>query len=335
MTIRDVAARAGVSVATVSRVLNGMNIVRNETSAQVLEAARSLRYVPNLAARSLSIRRTQTIGIVLPEMHGEFFSEVIRAVDVAARGHGYHILVSGSHSDVREMMEMVDAMRGRVDGLVVMAPDVAVDTLTDDVPLVLLNSTDTRHNAICIDNYAGAREMMRHLAAQGHTQIAFITGPAQNADARERLRGYRQSMRGPDAKPIEVRGDFTEAAGEAAALEIVAMRPRPTAIFAANDSMAIGTLSALANSGVSVPGEVSVVGFDDIPIARYVTPHLTTIAVDLGELGRRAFAVLVDSIGHANARQPRRERIAASLVVRKSSGPPDIKRKTRTKGEDS
>jgi LacI family transcriptional regulator len=318
-TIRDVAAKAGVSVATVSRVLNGKNIVRDETTAQVLEAARELRYVPNVAARTLSIRRTQTIGIVLPEMHGEFFSEVIRGVDVAARGHGYHILVSGSHSDAQEMMAMVEAMRGRVDGLVVMAPDVAVDSLADDLPLVLLNSSDTHHDAITIDNYGGARELMRHLSSLGHTQIAFITGPQQNADARERLRGYRQAMRTLDVKPCEVRGDFTEAGGEAAGREIVALRPRPTAIFAANDSMAIGALAALAAAGVSVPGEMSVAGFDDIPIARYVTPQLTTIGVDIGELGRRAFAVLLDNIGSAGGRAPRRERIATALVVRKST----------------
>ncbi len=216
-TIRDVAARAGVSVATVSRVLNGKELVREATSAQVLEAARTLRYVPNVAARSLSIRRSQTIGIVLPEMHGEFFSEVIRGIDVAARREGYHILVSGSHSEAREMMEMVEAMRGRVDGLVIMAPDVAVVEIGEQLPVVLINSRDEGRDAITIDNYGGARTMMRHLASLGHTRIAFITGPPQNADARERLRGYRQSMRGTDAKPIEVRGDFTEASGHRAA----------------------------------------------------------------------------------------------------------------------
>src|SRR5688572_917335 len=147
-TIRDVAARAGVSVATVSRVLNGKELVRETTSAQVLEAARDLRYVPNIAARSLSIRRNQTIGIVLPEVHGEFFSEVIRGVDVAARREGYHILVSGSHSDVREMMEMVEAMRGRVDGLVIMAPDVAVDEIGEQLPVVLINSRDEGRDEI-------------------------------------------------------------------------------------------------------------------------------------------------------------------------------------------
>src|SRR4051795_10010268 len=198
-TIHDVAARAGVSVATVSRVLNGKELVREETSRHVRAAAKSLRYVPNVAARSLSIRRSQTIGIVLPDVHGEFFSEVIRGIDLAARAAGYHILVSGSHSDPAQMLEVVATMRGRVDGLVVMAPDVAVtplrESLAPDMPVVLLNSSDREHDAITIDNFGGARAMMRYLFSLGHDSVAFIKGPAQNADARERLRGYRQSMR--------------------------------------------------------------------------------------------------------------------------------------------
>src|SRR5262249_30996077 len=140
------------------------------------------------------------LGIVLPDVHGEFFSEVIRGVDLAARRAGYHILVSGSHSDVSEMLSVLEAMRGRVDGLVVMAPDVAPRSLhrslPPDLPLVLLNSLDEGRDAITIDNYGGAQEMMRHLFALGHRRIAFIKGPRQNADARERLRGYRDALRG-------------------------------------------------------------------------------------------------------------------------------------------
>src|SRR5436853_3294040 len=166
VTIHDVAARAGVSVATVSRVLNGKAVVREETLRQVQEAARALRYVPNVAARSLSSRRSQTIGIVLPDVHGEFFSEVIRGIDVAARRAGYHILVSGSHSDAGEMLEVLQTMHGRVDGLVVMAPDVPLPSLHaplgPGLPVVLLNSTDGELEAITIDNYGGARTMMRH-----------------------------------------------------------------------------------------------------------------------------------------------------------------------------
>jgi LacI family transcriptional regulator len=180
--------------------------------------------------------------------------------------------------------------------------------------------------------------MMRHLAGLGHTRIAFISGPATNADARERLRGYRAAIaagvvrasgapsapetrrkRGPREERIEFPGDFTERTGHDAVKQILAREPRPTAIFAANDSMAVGALSALRDAGLDVPRQMSVVGFDDIPIARYVNPPLTTIHVDIAELGRRAFAVLLEVLAHPKARL-KRERIETSLVVRKSSG---------------
>jgi LacI family transcriptional regulator len=323
-TIHDVAARAGVSVATVSRVLNAKSVVREDTRRIVSEAAKALRYVPNVAARSLSIRRSHTIGIVLPDVHGEFFSEVIRGIDLAARKAGYHILVSGSHSDVGEMLAVLDAMRGRVDGLVLMAPDVAPSSLGQlalNLPLVLLNTNDSTHDAINIDNYGGARTMMSHLAALGHRRIAFICGPGRNSDARERLRGYRQAMRELGAAPQETPGNFTEESGHAAALRILESMPRATAIFAANDAMAVGALAALAEAGVVVPDEMAVTGFDDIPIARYVAPPLTTIRVDIAELGGRAFAILHDAMAHpVTSDECHRERISTSLVVRRSCG---------------
>ena len=322
-TIHDVARRAGVSVATVSRVLNGKELVREETSKQVRAAAKALRYVPNVAARSLSIRRSQTIGIVLPDVHGEFFSEAIRGIDLAARAEGYHILVSGSHSDPAQMLDVVDTMRGRVDGLVVMAPDVTLAPLEalPKMPVVLLNSSSANADAITIDNYGGARAMMRHLHGLGHTRIAFVCGPQHNADARERLRGYRHAMRGIAAKSLralECSGDFTEESGFAAGNKIVAQASRPTAVFSSNDSMAVGVLASLASAGIKVPDEMSVVGFDDIPIARYVAPPLTTMRVDIAELGRRAFALLLGAISDPLAHESRHERVGTSLIVRSS-----------------
>jgi len=348
VTIHDVAHRAGVSVATVSRVLNGKQLVREETANHVLSAARSLRFVPNVAARTLSIRRSQTIGIVLPDVHGEFFSEVIRGIDVAARKEKYHILVSGSHSDPGEMLEVLEAMRGRVDGLVVMAPDVALSSLprsrATDLPLVLLNTADDAHDAITIDNFGGARAMIRHLAQLGHTRVAFVKGPDHNADARERQRGYRQGMRAiSGGERVEIDGDFTERSGYDAALQLLDMSQRPTAIFAANDSMAVGVLSALADRGVVVPAEMTVVGFDDIPIAHYVAPPLTTIRVDIAELGRRAFALLCEALGEGRHTR-RQECISTTLVVRKScavpsqvktSTQPHRKLRGRKKGEEA
>jgi LacI family transcriptional regulator len=368
-TIHDVAAQAGVSVATVSRVLNGKGGVREETVEQVVAAAKALRYVPNVAARSLSSRRSQTIGIVLPEVHGEFFSEVIRGIDLAARSEGYHILVSGSHSDLSEMVEVLETMRGRVDGLVVMAPDVALcsvsDALPQGLPLVLLNSaepgsgtetpsascSETAPSSITIDNYGGARQMLRHLAGLGHQRIAFIKGPEKNADADERLRGYRDHIGDHIGDPIdatagvELAGDFTEESGRLAAQKILAIEPRPTAIFAANDSMAVGALAALAEASVAVPAEMSVVGFDDIPVARYITPPLTTIRVDIADLGARAFGLLLAAIENPSNPERRHDRIATTLVVRGSCRSPenptmerpqpDRKLRGRRKGEET
>jgi LacI family transcriptional regulator len=337
-TIHDVAARAGVSVATVSRVLNGIAVVREETSRDVRAAAKFLRYVPNVAARSLSIRRSQTIGIVLPDVHGEFFSEVIRGIDLAARREGYHILVSGSHSDPGEMLEVVETMRGRVDGLMIMAPDVTLAPIEElrarDLPIVLLNAAAGNSDAITIDNFGGARTMMRYLQELGHRRIAFVCGPAHNADARERLRGYRHSMRGLAAssvRALEFKGAFTEESGFAAGRKISETAVMPTAVFAANDSMAVGLLAALAAAGIRVPEVMTVVGFDDIPIARYVAPPLTTMRVDIAELGRRAFALLLDVITNPVAHKARRERVATTLVVRGTcAGPKSVStRKTQ------
>lgn len=325
MTIHDVAARAGVSVATVSRVLNRNAAVRQETLEHVQDVARKLRYVPNTAARALSIRRSHTIGVVLPDVHGEFFSEVIRGIDVAARKSGFHILVSGSHSDANEMLAVLETMRGRVDGLLVMAPDVAIGTLGEQIPselpLVLLNAASDDHHAITVDNYGGAFAMTRHLASLGHTRIAFIKGPEHNADARERLRGFRQAMRqiGVRNRELECRGDFTEESGCEAGKTLIALDPRPTAIFAANDAMAIGALSTLSDAGLDVPSDVAVAGFDDIRVGRYVTPSLTTVHVDVDELGRRAFELVFDAIEHPPGRERRHESITTSLVVRNST----------------
>lgn len=323
-TIRDVAARAGVSVATVSRTLNGIGPVHDDTSKRVLAAVRALRYVPHAAARSLSIRRSHTIGVLLPEVHGEFFSEVIRGIDVAARARGYHILVSSSHDDAQEMSAVLRALRGRVDGLIVMSPDAELGplsrALTADTPAVLLNSATNARPTIRIDNYSGARGMTEHLISLGHRDIAFITGPERNHDAAERRRGYRTALdAAPGAKRahVEVEGDFTEESGYRAVPQLLAMKPRPTAIFAANDAMAIGALRALREAHVAIPDGMALAGFDDIPMARYLTPPLTTVRVDIAELGRRAVEYLADSLDGGGGTK-KHGVIPTTLVVRES-----------------
>ena len=322
-TIRDVAARAGVSVATVSRVFNQKGPVREETVRRVMHVAGEMQYVPHAGARSLSTRSTHTIGVLLPELHGEFFSEVIRAIDVVARQRGYHILVSGSHSDAEEMSAMLRALRGRVDGLVVMSPDLGLGALSNalaDTPVVLLNTAATGRRTIRIDNYAGARAVTAHLLGLGHRRVAFITGPKRNADAVERRRGYCDVLAEHNLKPIDCSGDFTEDSGYAAAQQLLEQKPRADAIFAANDAMAIGALRALRDAHLRVPEEMGLAGFDDIPIARYLYPPLTTVHVDIGELGRRAVDHLIKSIENEEDSGRKHEVIAATLVVRESCG---------------
>jgi len=328
VTIRDVAAKAGVSVATVSRVFNRKGPIREDTMRRVMDVAGELQYVPHAGARSLSTRSTRTIGVVLPDLHGEFFSEVIRGIDLAARADGYHLLLSGSHSDRDEMRAVVQAVRGLVDGLIVMSPDLEPSALVADLPpglpVVMLNARVGGHPCVTIDNSGGARDVVHHLYTLGHRRIAFISGPTHNADAAQRCRGYRSAMKELLLETHEVHGTFTEESGFEAGRAIVAMKKRPTAVFAANDAMAIGAMSAFREAGLRIPEDIALVGFDDIPIARFLTPALTTVKVPIADLGRRGFQLLV--AGEDDAR--RVAKLTTSLVVRRSCGAemkPEIK----------
>ena len=328
VTIKDVAREANVSVATVSRVLNGSGPVSEETGRLIREVAGRMRYVPHSGARSLITSKTETLGVLLPDLYGEFFSEVIRGMDNTAQRHGFHLLISRSDADKDGIETAMRAMRGRVDGIVAMSPDLDAESLLNlpsTIPLVLLCSVP-RGNAIdslTIQNSRGAREMVNHLVARGHTRIAIIKGSARNYDAAERLRGYRMALRDGGMTPeasLEREGDFTEAGGYAATLELLALPKRPTAIFAANDSMAIGALSALRESGVRVPEEMAVAGFDDIPLARFMDPPLSSVHVPICELGARAVELLLHGVTHKNDHERRRERVSTKLVIRRSTG---------------
>jgi LacI family transcriptional regulator len=328
-TIRDVAQAAGVSVATVSRVYNGSILVREETGLRVREAATRLGYVPHGAARSLITSRTNTIGVLLPDLYGEFFSEVIRGIDQASQKQGYHLLLSSSH-DQRDTFEAaLRSMRGRVDGLIVMWPEMdaetAVRNLPAGFPVVLLNAAadpDT-FDVIRIANFDGAYAMVCHLLDLGHRRIAIIKGAEGNFDAAERLRGYRTALADAGVAPataLEVTGDFNEAAGFRAAEELLRGQPRPTAIFAANDAMAIGALSALREAGLRVPDDVAVGGFDDIPMVRYLDPPLSSVHVDISALGELATLRLLAAIRDKERHERTAETLPTTLVLRRSCG---------------
>ena len=328
VTIKDVAREAKVSVATVSRVLNGSGPVSDETKRLIREIAGRMRYVPHSGARSLITSKTQTLGVLLPDLYGEFFSEVIRGMDDTAQKNGFHLLISRAYADRHGIETAIRAMRGRVDGVVAMSPDLDADALLNlpsTIPVVLLCSVPQGDeiDSLTIQNCRGAREMVAHLIERGHRRIAIIKGSARNYDAAERLRGYRLALKeaGVERDPsLEIDGDFTEAAGYNAALKLLELTDRPTAIFAANDSMAIGALSALKESGVAVPDQMAVAGFDDIPLARYMDPPLSSVHVPICELGARAVDLLLHGITHKNDHARRRERVSTQLVIRRSTG---------------
>lgn len=327
VTIKDVAAAAGVSIATVSRVLNDKGPVREEVQLRVREAARRLRYVPHSGARSLITRSTRTVGVVLPDLHGEFFSELIRGLDRACRAGGFHLLVAAAHAGEEDVAAALRALRGRIDGLVVMSPDVGGPTLRanlpDGLPVVMLNCVvkDPGLDSISVDSFGGAFAMTRHMLECGHSRVAFVGGPPANFDARERLRGYREALAAAGvewAAGLELPGDFSEESGHRAGQRLLEFDPRPDAVFAANDSMALGVLAALREGCVDVPGDVALAGFDDIPLAAFLTPPLSSVHVPIAEMGERAARRLLEAVASGAAHVPRHETLATAVVVRQS-----------------
>ena len=327
ITIKDVAREANVSVATVSRALNGHANVAEPVRQVVLEVARRLRYTPHAAARSLSSRSTQTIGLVLPDLHGEFFSELMRGIDGVARAHRRHLLVSSYHGDPQQQGAALRAMRGRVDGLMLMSPYAAApgflsDNLPPALPAVLINTPlpEGGYPVFGIDDHAGALAMTRHLLGAGYRRIAFIAGPDNNHDARERLRGFDEAMAEAGAEGVVLPGNFDEASGHRAGQALLQAGQLPEAVFAANDMMALGCLYALNQAGVRVPEQVALAGFDDIPLARFVHPPLTTVQASITGLGERATSHLLRMIDGDDAVEAAGgATLAPNLIVRDST----------------
>ena len=301
VTIRDVAREAGVSVASASRALNGHDSVTPETRTRIQAAATLLRYVPHSGARSLTRRKSDAIGVVLPDLFGEYFSELIRGIDRVAHAHGLQLLLSNMHGNPHEAANAARAMRGQVDGLLVMTPDVRrerlFDALSPGLPAVLLNCHAPIPDiaSVGIDNDGAARTMTRHLVDSGYRRIAFVSGPRHNRDSQERLAGFRAAIaeKTGERDPIIIPGDYSEASGADAAHLLIAGRLPVDAIFCANDMMAIGCCVVLAEAGISIGEQIGVAGFDDIPIARYAAPSLTTMNARTSELGATAAEKLI------------------------------------------
>jgi LacI family transcriptional regulator len=320
-TIRDVARRAEVSVASVSRVLNGAGNVSEPTRSRIEEAVRALSYVPHAGARSLSMARTNALGVVLPDLHGEFFSEIVRGMDREASARDYLLLLSPLHGGRERPANALRAMRGRVDGLLLMAPHVDEEALAaalpSGLPTVLMNTrAEGGQASIRLDNAAGAKAVADHFLALGRRNIVHLAGPDDNLDAQERAAAFTGALAGGGIGARRMAGDFSEASGAAAVERLLGEGAPVDAIFAANDMMAIGALTALRRAGLA--GAVAVAGFDDIPLARHL--GLTTVRVRIAELGQTAVSLLLGVL-QGDDGEPKRLLHQPELVVRATTDP--------------
>ncbi|MDR7544813.1 MAG: LacI family DNA-binding transcriptional regulator [Armatimonadota bacterium] len=330
VTIREVAQAAGVSVATVSRVVSGSAYgVRPDTRGRVLAAVARLRYQPNLVARGLKKRVTGTVGLIVPDISNPFFPAIARGIEDVASRAGMGVLLCNTYEDLakeRTYLALLD--KRMVDGLIFATVGANTAHLRmlrrQGVPVVLVARAPDRVSidAVLVDNRRGAREATEHLLRLGHRRIAFIGGPPTLPVANERLAGYQDALAsaGIVADPAVIcDGGFRAEGGGAAVRELLERRTRFTAIVAANDLMAIGGMEELRRCGRRVPQDVAVVGFDDITFASLVEPRLTTVAQPKYRMGCLAMERLLELLGGGD-RRPRRLVLEPRLVVRDSCG---------------
>ncbi len=322
----DVAGRAGVSVMTVSRVLNGFPGVAEDTRQRVEEAVAALGYRANPAARVLAGGRSRTLGVIAVETQQFGPSHMLYGIEAAARGAGHVLSFVTMAPGADEIGATLDHLRAaHVEGVIVIAPvRPVIDAVADldaDLPLVVVGGDPSvRTSTVTIDQEAGARMATAHLLGLGHRTVHHVSGPADWIDATDRQRAWAETLEAHGAPPGRfVEGDWTAQGGYAAGTQL-AQDPTVTAVFAANDQTALGILRALHEHGRSVPDDVSVVGYDDIPEAAYLVPPLTTVRQDLGEVGRRGVELLLALVDGGPAQ--RHVMVAPELIVRASSAPP-------------
>jgi LacI family transcriptional regulator len=335
-SVYEVARHAGVSTATVSRVLAGHERVLPVTRDKVLNAVTELGYVPSGAARDLAARRTGVLGLCFPDLDQDegdaayWYDEVIRGMERAARRSGYAVLIAASHH--RDDSGLVLSIAGRCDGLVVLArtaPQAMIEHVATRIPVVLLATgpgpasegrrPDRAIDSLAVANETGAYQVTAHLAdGHGYRDIGFIAGPPDSPDSASRLDGFRRATAGID-QAIVHHSDFTTAGGRRVAERIIATGRVPRALVCANDQTAIGVMAALEHAGLSVPGDVAVTGFDGIRLGRHLRPSLTTVIQPMAALGDTAVAMLSDRIDGAKL-PPRTVELPVRLELRGSCG---------------
>lgn len=331
-SIEDVAKLANVSISTVSRVINRRELVNEETCKRVEAAIQELRYRPNAFARGLMLRKSGIVGLVLPDLHGEFYSEIIRGANAQARGMGHNLLLSSAlPGDDAESWFSTIGQHALVDGLALMVSDTMATgigaTLAQlHLPLVVLDDEieGVEHDAVIIDQLQGAAAMMEHLInACGARRVFFVGGVRTNIDTQARYRAYRDALRAAGItmhKPDVYHLDYTfESAYRLALDHVEEWAGSGHKVFAANDEMAAGLIAGAIAKGVRIPQDLGVVGFDDTRIAQMTNPHLTTVRVPMSRMGAAAIELVCERIADPS-RPATKVNLAAELVVRESCG---------------
>jgi len=338
MDIRSVAALAKVSIATVSRTINRVPSVDPKIAKRVWSAIEKLQYFPNTQARSLVSGRTRLLGLIVSEITNPFFPELIQSFEEAAVSRGYEILIGSTNYDPKRVELCVRRMLERnVEGAAVMTFGIEQPMLEQlairRLPLVFVDVRPERPftTALIVDYQRGIREAVQHLAVLGHRDIAFISGPLHVHSAHSRLQAFRKAMREIGARPndeLMAEGNHTADGGFEATQKLLARPSLPTAILCSNDMTAIGALRAFQERGLRVPEDISVIGFDDIHIAQYTAPPLTTIRMSCATLADNAVDALLDHIENGDdAAASSTRAIPTSLVVRQTTGYPRRQRK--------
>lgn len=323
-TIKDVARIAEVAISTASLALRNDPKVKDSTRRRVHEVAKSLDYRPHGIARDLKSRRTETVCVLLRDLNGPVYSELLHGIQDEVSARGFNMIVcrsGGQHGAVARMLG-----QRRVDGAIVLAPDIQDDTLldavTDDLPLVVLDRVLAAPNIfqVSCDHELGGYMATLHLLQQGHLTIEFIQGDPHSWHNEARKQGYLRALKnfGIKSKRFDLVGNFTEDGGYRAGMGVFERGILPDALFVANDEMAIGVVRALQERGCRIPDDLSVVGFDDIQLASYISPALTTVRQPMYEMGKTAADMLFRALnGQDNAATVT---LPTELIVRDSTG---------------